>query len=137
MFGQISLNIWALLVSALGNMVIGALWYSPILFGNIWLKLVNKKAEDISKKEGNTAMTLALIPAVVSTVGLWFLVQISGALTAVDGLILGSAAALAFSGMSMLNLVFFENRSMKLTLLNGGYALVSYNVAAVILTLWR
>ena len=137
MFQNISINIWALLVSIVSSMALGMLWYSPVLFGNVWLKLVDKKAEDISKEESKSAMSLAFIPAVVSSLGLALLVSIMGAVTWVDAIVLGSLTSITFSGMSMLNLVFFENRSFKLTLLNVGYGFVAYNVAAVILTIWR
>jgi hypothetical protein len=29
-------------------MVIGFLWYSPVLFGNVWVKQIGKKMEDMS-----------------------------------------------------------------------------------------
>ena len=41
------INIWAVLVSIVAMMVIGALWYSPVLFGNTWLRLIGKKPEEI------------------------------------------------------------------------------------------
>ncbi len=137
MFDAMTFNLWAVLVSVAVNMAVGMLWYSPVLFGNIWLKLVDKKAEDISKDDSNKSMGLAIIPAIVSAFGLAVLIGISGAVTVADALIAGSLASVAFSGMSSLNLVFFENRSFKLTLLHAGYAFASFNICAIILTLWK
>ena len=34
-----TINYIAVLVSAVIGMAIGALWYSPLLFGKIWMKL--------------------------------------------------------------------------------------------------
>jgi hypothetical protein len=137
MFEGMTFNIWAVLVSVVVNMALGALWYSPILFGNIWMKLIEKKADDISRAEGNKAMSMAIIPAIVSAAGLALLTGISGAETIVDALVLGSLASIAFSGMSLLNLVFFEDRKFGLTVINTGYSFVSFNIIAVILTLWK
>lgn len=136
MFEGITLNIWAILVSVVVNMAVGMLWYSPVLFGKVWLKLVERKAEDIDQEDANRSMGLAIIPAIVSALGLAVLVGITGSATVSDALITGTLASVAFSGMSSLNLVFFEDRSFKLTLLNAGYTFVAFNICAVILTLW-
>ncbi len=137
MFDGFSINIFAVLVSIVVVMVIGALWYSPLLFGNLWLDLIGKKADDISKEDANMSMSLSVIPAVVTVFGLAILVEISSAATVFDALVAGTLASVFFSGMSSFNLVFFEDRSIKLTLLNAGYPFVAWNICAVILTLWQ
>ena len=130
-------NIWAIIVCIASNMIIGALWYSPVLFGNAWLKLINKKPEDISKSDANKSMVLSIIPAILSILFLYLILSIISTSTLIDSLIIGCIISVGFVGMSALNLVFFENRSFRLTLLNVGYTFVSLNVAAVILTLWK
>jgi len=131
------LNIWAVLVSIVAMMVIGALWYSPVLFGNTWMKLIGKKSEDISKKDGNKSMAMSIIPAIVQVLSLALLFEFVHATKIVDGLIIASLIAIGFLFMNMLNLVLFEGRSMKLTILNAGYPLVALNVVAIILVLWQ
>jgi hypothetical protein len=48
------INYLAVLVAALVSMVIGGLWYSPLLFGNIWMKLsgITQKDVEKAKKQG-------------------------------------------------------------------------------------
>ena len=42
-------NIVALVVAALASMVVGWLWYSPVLFGKTWMRLAKiKKGKDNS-----------------------------------------------------------------------------------------
>jgi hypothetical protein len=41
-------NYLAVLLAAAATMIIGFLWYSPILFGNVWMKQIGLKAEDMS-----------------------------------------------------------------------------------------
>lgn len=130
-------NIWAVLCAIASNMIIGALWYSPLLFGNVWLRLVGKKGEEIDSSDANASMALSIIPATFSALFLFLILSFAGAASVLDAVIVGSIASLGFAGMSALNLVFFEERSMKLTTLNVGYTFVSYLVAAIILTLWR
>ncbi|MFZ5516669.1 MAG: DUF1761 domain-containing protein [Candidatus Zhuqueibacterota bacterium] len=132
-----NLNLWAILVCIVSNMVIGGLWYSPILFGNIWLKSINKKASDISREDANKTMMISLIPAILTVFFLAVTISFVNAVTVVDALVIGTLVSLGFIGMNLINLVLFENRSMKLTLISIGYSFVSLNIAAVILTLWK
>lgn len=130
-------NIWAVLVAIILNMILGMLWYSPLMFGNIWLKLVGKTADDISKEESSQAMKWAFVPAVVSSFSLALLLGFLNAQTALDGIVVSLVIAVGFIGMSHLNRVLFEERSMKLTLLNTGYSLVSLMIASIVISLWR
>ena len=130
-------NLWAILVCFISNMIIGALWYSPLLFGSQWLTLMGKKKEDISGAEANKSMTLSMIPALIMSVLLALTLGYADASTLVDALVMGTLISVGFVGMSTLNLILFEGRSVPLSVLNVGYIFVSMNVAAVILTLWK
>ena len=131
------LNIWAILVSVVVMMILGALWYSPVLFGNTWLKLIGKKPEDIKKEDANKSMGFAIIPAILHTLTLALLLNFVHAQTIADGLIVASLAAVGFIFMSLFNLVLFEDRSFKLTLLNAGYPFCALNIIAIILVMWQ
>ena len=47
-------NYLAILVAAVAGMIVGALWYSPLLFGNVWMKLMGlgRKQLQAAKKKG-------------------------------------------------------------------------------------
>jgi hypothetical protein len=137
MLQNISFNIIAIIVCIVVNMIIGALWYSPLMFGKAWLSLTGRKAEEITKEDGNKSMSFAIIPAAVSAFGLALLVGIAQPGTIFDALVIGSLASVVFSGMSALNLVLFEGRTLKLSLLHTGYFIVSWNIVSIILTLWK
>lgn len=130
-------NVWAVLVCIFSQMLIGSLWYSPVLFGNLWLKAIGKTKEDISNKEAQKAMSFSLIPAISLVLLMATVVGIENAQTVTDALFLGTIVSAGFIGMSSLNLVLFEGRSFKLLLINVGYMVVSLNIAAIILTLWK
>ncbi len=130
-------NIWSVLVGFVSNMVIGSLWYSPVLFGNKWLELTGRKAEDISKEDARKSMTLSMIPGVLSIVLLALILGVANSTTMADALVLGSLVSAGIIGMSNLNQVFFEGRPFKLILLNTGYSFVAMNIAALIITFWR
>jgi len=46
------LDYWTVVVAAVVNMGVGALWYSPMGFGKSWSKLIGKKMEDMRKNAG-------------------------------------------------------------------------------------
>jgi hypothetical protein len=137
MFVSFSINIFAVLVGMAINMVLGALWYSPVLFGNYWLKLIGKNSEDISKDDAGKSMSFAIIPAFFSSFSLALLVAFAIPVSILDGVILGTIASVGFSFMSLFNLVLFEDRSIRLTLINSGLNFVAWNIISVVLTLWR
>ena len=39
---SMGINYWAVLVAGVAYMVLGAIWYTPALFGNAWLKAIGK-----------------------------------------------------------------------------------------------
>lgn len=43
------INFYAVLVAALTPLVVGSLWYSPLLFGKAWMKENNLTEEDLKK----------------------------------------------------------------------------------------
>ena len=42
---SMAINYWAVLVAAVAYMILGAIWYSPILFGSAWMRLIGKTKE--------------------------------------------------------------------------------------------
>ena len=44
------LNIWAIIVASVLNMVIGFIWYSMALFGKPWMAALGFKVEDLNPK---------------------------------------------------------------------------------------
>ena len=49
-----SVNYLAVVVAAVVSIIIGSLWYSPLLFGNVWMRLqrFTKKDMDKAKQKG-------------------------------------------------------------------------------------
>ena len=52
------INYLAILLGALVPMVMGFIWYSPMLFGNAWMKSIGKTEEDL--KKGNMPVIMGL-----------------------------------------------------------------------------
>ena len=44
------MNFYAILVAALTTLVVGSIWYSPVLFGNAWMKETGLTEEELKKR---------------------------------------------------------------------------------------
>ena len=137
-----SLNWLAILVAAISTMVVGFLWYSPLLFAKPWMKEMGYDPNDKAKME---EMKKNAGPAyggsfVASLISAFTLALILHGLRAVDlhfGLMASFHIWLGFVATVQFTSALFTKQSMKLFGINTGYQLVCYLVMGVILTLWR
>ncbi len=133
-----SLNYWAILVAVVFNQALGAAWYSAL--AKPWMAEVGLSTEDMEAMKGTPRQwypyVLAVVSAVVFTLGLALLVQGLGADSAGEGLGLGLLAAVGFIFTSNAINYAFEGRSLKLFLINGGYPLISYSAIGILLGAW-
>ena len=137
-----SLNWLAVLAAAISTMVVGFLWYSPLLFAKPWMREMGydpndkAKTDEMKKTAGPayagsmaagllSAFTLALILHGLRAEDLHFGIMASFHIW------LGFVATVQFTG------ALFMKQSMKLFAINTGYQLVCYLVMGTILTVWR
>jgi hypothetical protein len=92
---EVQINYLAVPVAALSTLVIGALWYSPLLFGNLWLKAHGFSAEKMREKAGRSYLVSLLCYLVMAFV-LAMLVSWTGVSTIVQGVALAALAWLGF-----------------------------------------
>lgn len=131
----LNLNYLALLVAVLVNMGLGALWYSPILFGKIWAKLVGIKQSDMGKMtNGYLVTTLGSIIQVFILANMIVWTGISGVMF---GLELGFIVWLGFVAVTSIADVVFAKKPWKLWLINNGYYLVVLMINGALLSYWQ
>ncbi len=131
--------IWEILVAAIVGYVIGALWYSPMLFGKSWMKFMKFKRKDIekAKEKGMIGAYIAtFIGNVVMAYVLFMVVDAMGAVNWIDGAIVGFWLWLGFLATTMLGIVFWQGKPWGLYLLNSIQYLVSLMVMGGILGAW-
>jgi hypothetical protein len=129
------INYLAVLVAALSGFVIGFLWYSPFLFGNIWMKEAGLTEEKL--KQTNLAKTfgLSFLLSLIVSFNLAAFLGTESDLT--WGLIAGGLAGIGWVAASLGILYLFERRSLALFLINAGYQAVTYIVAGGIIGAWH
>lgn len=137
-----SLNWLAILVAAISTMILGFLWYSPLLFAKAWTREMGYDANDKAKmdemrKSGGPAYAGSMVAALLSAFTLALILHGMRAESLHFGIMasfhiwLGFVATVQFTG------ALFAKQSMKLFAINTGYQLVCFLVMGAILVLWK
>ena len=130
------INILAVIAAAVAMFAIGALWYSPFLFGKAWMR-ANGFA-DVDLQRGNIGLIFglaALFTLIIAADLAFFLAAPEVTLAFALGASL--AAGLGFAALSLGIVALFERRSWTYILVNGGYLTVGFLAMGLILGLWR
>lgn len=130
-------NYIAIIVAALAQFVLGFLWYSPVLFGNKWMKLNGFKKSSFSKSDMNQGMVISLITALVMAYVLAQLMLSIGVATVGGALIFGFWMWLGFIFTTQVGSIFYEKYKPGLVCIHGTYWLASIWVMTLVLALWK
>ena len=127
-----AVNYVAILVAAIANMVVGYLWYSQMLFGKAWMKMMGKK--DMGKKDSMLMMMAAgYVSSVVMAYVLAIFIQLNGATTPLMGAMAAFWPWLGFVATVTLGSVLWEGKSIQLWVLNAAHHLVGMAVMGAVL----
>lgn len=131
-----TLNWMAVIVAALSNFLIGGLWYSPVLFGKIWMKENSFSEEDIKKGNMAKIFGLTFLFSIIMAFNLGMFLN-DASTTAGWGALAGFLAGFGWVAMSIFIIGQFEQKSTKYMLIHGGYVTISFIVMGLIIGLWR
>jgi hypothetical protein len=130
----------AVIVATLVHFILGGLWYSPLLFGNKFIQLINWTPEQLRQVENESHAKELVIAFVMSLLLVYILahfVQYTKATNAIGGIQTAFWLWLGFIVTTQAPTVIFEGRSFGLFLINVGYQFVGCSLAGVILAVWR
>ena len=130
------INIWAILVAALANFLIGGVWYSPALFQRAWMRANGFTEADLEKGSPAVIFGVSVLFCLIMSANLaGFL---SGPETTIGfAIAAGAAAGFGWAAMGLGVVALFERRGWTYILINGGYLTVSFTVMGAILGAWR
>jgi hypothetical protein len=132
-----SINWFAVLVSLVVNMIIGALWYGP-LFGKPWMKELGLTMEDVEDTSGmGAAYGLAIFNSFVMAFVLANVITWAGVSGVISGALLGLVIWVGFTGFTFATTHAFEGRSLRLWAINSGMYLAGLLVIGGILAGWQ
>jgi hypothetical protein len=99
-------------------MIFGALWYSPKVFGNEWMKLSGVSAAAARNAKRSMLITFFANFAIAMT--LFTILNWAGANTTLRGAAVGIWIGCGLSGMSLLIPYLWEGRPIRLFLITAG-----------------
>lgn len=130
----VTINWLAVIAATLVGFVLGFIWYGP-LFGKAWMAETGMTEE--KAKEGNMGMIFGLSTIfqfiMAYCLAMFFGNEVDMAMGAFYGFLTGFGWV--FMAIAVNNL--YEQKSFKLTLLNGGFWTVVFTLMGLILGAWK
>jgi hypothetical protein len=130
------LNYVAIVVCAVIVWMLGATWYSPLLFAKPWVAIVGRKMG-----EKPVGVYKGMIGSLIGDILLCFVlahtVRWSGADGWMDGAHIGLITWVGFFAAPLYPQSIYEGRPFKYFAINGGYWLVSLLIVGAVLAVWR
>jgi len=134
---QVTINYLAVLLSAVINMAIGMVWYSPALFAKPWLAALGKTPEDIKQSSAGPIYVINTVASLVTAYVLSMFIKIANETTAVGGAKIGVWVWLGFVVMTVLPTYLYEMRPKKLYFIYISYQLISFIIMGIVLAIWN
>lgn len=124
-------NIYAVILAAFSSFMLGGLWYSPLMFGKLWMN-ENKIVEG----KGNHLRIFG-ISFVMSVISAWaFAVWIGPAPELAHSINQGAVVGLLFVCTSMGINYQFSQRGFLLRAIDGGYHVAQFGLFGLVLGVW-
>jgi hypothetical protein len=134
-------NLWSVLAAAVATMILGFLWYSPLLFAKPWTLAMgydpNDKAKmDEMRKGAGKLYGITFVASLISAFVLAKIIDVTTVNAVLYGMKIGFAVWLGFVTTVQLTSTLFKRRPIKLYLIDTGYQLVCYLLMGAILAKW-
>ena len=133
------LNPLAIVAAVVATFALGALWYSPLLFGNMWVRAHGYAGERLErmKKAAPRAYGVSFVAFFVLAGVLAFLAGRVGVGTALGGMRLGFAVWVGFAATIGLTAWVYSDKPFATYLIDAGYQLAYLLLMGAIIGAWR
>lgn len=138
--GDIAINYLALVVAAFAATALGALWYTPKVFGTPWMRAAGITPGPMSEADKKGMLPRVLVGFVCQLVTAYVFVHFAslfGVASVSGALQLAFWAWLGFTAVTTMQPILWEKKPIMYFVINAGYQLASFVLIAVILTLWK
>jgi hypothetical protein len=133
---HLSFNYLAILAAVAGSFLLGGAWYSPALFGRIWMR-ESGFTEKILRAKGGTARIMILAFCLEVVMAFNLAAFLGPKATAAFGAFAGAAAGFGWVAMSFGITYLFERKSLRIFFINAGYHGVALTMMGAILGAWH
>lgn len=125
----------AVLAAAALGFVTGGLWYSPLAFARAWMQVAGIDEAKARSAPMGRVFGLSALAQLVIAFNLAAFIGPKADLA--FGLAAGLAAGLGWVAMSLGVIYLFEQRPLKLWLINAGYQVLTYTLMGGLLGVWK
>jgi len=129
------LNYIAVAVAALAAFVIGGAWYSPLLFGRIWMRETGLQDEALRKRNMGVVLGTSFVLCLIIAFNL--AAFLAGPPNLAWGLTAGALAGVGWVATATGITYLFEARSFRLFLIDAGYHAVTFTLMGGIVGVWK
>jgi hypothetical protein len=125
------MSIIGILVAAIVAMALGALWYSPLLFGNKWMQAVGKTKETLGGEA--MPMILSIVASLLTAIAVAILHEAIGVGSALQAAHIGLILGLLIIFPAFLSDYAFCGWSNTLLLIQSGYRIISILLMSLVI----
>jgi hypothetical protein len=133
--GEISFHGFAMLGAVVSRVVLGALWYSPVLFLKPWMRMTGITAEQMKQGMGKK-IAFDVIGSLLMAFAMYHTIRFAHVTSVHWGLALGFLNWLGFIAVATISTVTYEKRPAGLFWLHNGYNLISLMIMGAIIAVW-
>ena len=136
---EIQVNYLAVFLAAVASMIVGFLWYSPMIVGKPWMKLMGYTAEGLKKeqKKMGTLYGISFVVALITAYVLSHVMTMSQTTLGYDRFMAGLSSAffmwLGFVMPVQLTDQIFGAKKWMLFAINTGYQLIALLAMGVVI----
>jgi hypothetical protein len=134
---MMDVNWLAVLAAGVINMIIGSLWYSPLLFLKPWMATLPKKEKENKNINMGKIYGIMFVGALIMAYVMAMFTKIANTTLLDTGAMLGFWIWLGFVTPVQLGGVLFEEKTWKWFIITAGYYLVVLVLIGALLSVWR
>ena len=132
-------NFLAVLVAAIVAFLLGAVWYSPLLFAKQWMQIHGYTPEKLKAMQAQTkrAYAVSFASQLVLAAVMALLIAMIHMSSVIAGIKLGVLCWLGFAASIGFMANMYSDKPLKAFLLDAGYQLVYFVAMGAILAAWH
>ena len=133
------INYLAVLVGAVATLLVGLVWYSPSVFGRVWIRAFGYTEERVNliRQTAGRAYTVWVLCYLAMALVFNLLLAYAGVRTATGGMWLGLLVWLGFNFTVNLAGSMFSEKSITAFLVDAGFRLIFLLIMGAVLGGWR
>jgi Protein of unknown function (DUF1761) len=125
-----------LLSAAVLRHALGAIWYSPLLFGPVWARMTECTQHEMRRRMLHM-LPLEFLCSFVMAFVLSTVLNLAGAIDWVMGVVVGFLMWLGFVAAVTPNQVLYARKPLRLWLIDAGFCLASLIGMSVLIATWQ